>query len=125
MQAAARLAGQGLGHKAGVQPVAPRDGPCDLLEHHDVVGRFEGAGIVEIDLVLAAAALVVAVLGGQAHLLHGQADVAAQVLGGVQGVHVKVAPLVDGDAGWGGPGRRFRKGRTRTRPPRCRSGPGA
>src|SRR5699024_9116556 len=26
VQAAARLTGQGLGHKAGVQPVAPRDG---------------------------------------------------------------------------------------------------
>src|SRR5699024_9673653 len=88
VQAAAGLAGQGLWHKAGVQAAAPRHRPGDLLEHHDVVGRFEGACVVEVDLVLAVAALVVAVLGGQAHLLHGQADVPAQVFGGVQGVHV-------------------------------------
>ena len=59
--------------------------------------------MVEVDLVLAVAALVVAVLGGKAHLLHGQADVPAQVLGGVQGIDVQVAPEVQWDAGGAAP----------------------
>src|SRR5699024_7761066 len=53
VQPAARLPGQGLGHKAGVQAVAACHRPRDLLEHHHVVGGLEGAGVVEVDLVLA------------------------------------------------------------------------
>ncbi len=53
--------------------------------------------------LLAVAVLVVAVLGGEAHLLHGQADVPADVLAGVQRRYVEIAACVDGDAGGAAP----------------------
>ena len=56
-----------------------------------------------VDLVLAVAALVVAVLGAHAHLFHGQADVPAQVLTCIQRGYIKVAAKVDGDAGGAAP----------------------
>ena len=99
VEAAAGLVGQRLRQEAGVEAVAGRHGPDDLLEQEDVVGGLEGAGVVEIDLILAVAVLVVAVLGGEAHLLHGQADVPADVLAGVQRCYVEIAACVDGDAG--------------------------
>ena len=99
VEAAAGLVGQRLRQEAGVEAVAGRHGPDDLLEQEDVVGGLEGAGVVEIDLILAVAVLVVAVLGGEAHLLHGQADVPADVLAGVQRRYVEIAACVDGDAG--------------------------
>ena len=99
VQPAARLVRQGLGQKAGVEAVAGGHRPDDLLEHHHVVGGLQGACVVAVDLVLAAAVLVVAVLGGHAHLLHGQADVPAQVLACVQRGHVKIAAKINGDAG--------------------------
>ena len=99
VQAAARLIRQGLGQKAGVQAAAGGNGPHDLLEHHHVVGGLEGACVVAVDLVLAVAALVVAVLGAHAHLLHGQADVPAEIFTGVQRGDVEIAACVDGDAG--------------------------
>ena len=79
--------------------VAHGNSPHDLLEHHHMVGCFQGAGVVAVDLVLAVAALVMAVLGAHAHLLHGQADVPADVLACVQRRYVEIAACVDGDAG--------------------------
>ena len=38
------------------------NGAHDLLEHHHVVGGLEGACVVAVDLVLAVAAFVMAVL---------------------------------------------------------------
>ena len=99
VQPAAGLVGQRFGQEAGMDAAAHGHGPHDLLEHHHVVGGLERACIVAVDLVLAVAALVVAVLGAHAHLLHGQADVAAQVLACVQRGHVEVTAEVDGDAG--------------------------
>ena len=99
MESAAGLIGQGLGQEAGVEAVAGGHGPDDLLEQEDVVGSPQGACVVEINLVLAVAALVVAVLGRKAHLLHGQADVPAQVLACIQRGHIEIAACVDGDAG--------------------------
>ena len=59
--------------------------------------------MVAVDLVLAVAAFVMAVLRAHAHLLHGQADVPAEVLACVQRGHVKVAAKVDGDTGGAAP----------------------
>ena len=59
--------------------------------------------MVAVDLVLAVAALVVAVLGCHAHLFHGQADVPAQVFARIQRGYVKIAAEVDGDAGGAAP----------------------
>ena len=99
VQAAACLIRQGLGQEAGVDAVAHGNSSHNLLEHHHIVGCFQGAGVVAVDLVLAVAALVVAVLGAHAHLFHGQADVPAEVLACVQRGHVKVAAKVNGDTG--------------------------
>ena len=79
------------------------NGAHDLFEHHHVVGGLEGACVVAVDLVLAVAAFVMAVLRAHAHLLHGQADVPAEVLACVQRGHVKVAAKVDGDTGGAAP----------------------
>ena len=103
VQAAACLIRQGLGQEACVDAVAHGNSPHDLLEHHHIVGCFQGAGVVAVDLILTVAALVMAVLGAHAHLLHGQADVAADVFACVQRGHVKVAAEVDGDAGGAAP----------------------
>ena len=103
VQAAACLIRQGLGQEAGVDAVAHGNSPHDLLEHHHIVGCFQGAGVVAVDLVLTVAALVMAVLGAHAHLLHGQADVPAQVLTCIQRGYIKVAAKVDGDAGGAAP----------------------
>ena len=59
--------------------------------------------MVAVDLVLAVAAFVMAVLRAHAHLLHGQADVPAEVLACIQRGHVKVAAKVDGDTGGAAP----------------------
>ena len=99
MEPAARLIGQGLGQEAGVDAAAHGHSPDDLLEHHHMVGGLERAGVVTVDLVLAVAALVVAVLGAHAHLLHGQADVPAQILARVQRGYIEVAAKVDGHTG--------------------------
>ena len=99
VQAAARLVRQGLGQETGVQAVTGGHRPDDLLEHHHVIGGLEGACVVAVDLVLAVAVLVVAVLGGHAHLLHGQADVPAQVFTGVQRGYIKVAAKINGHPG--------------------------
>ena len=99
MQPAAGLLGQGLGQKAGVQTVAHGNGTDDLFKGHHVVGGFQRPCVAAVDLVLAVAALVVAVLGCHAHLLHGQADVPAQVLARIQRRNVKISAKVDGNAG--------------------------
>ncbi len=103
VEAAAGLVGQRLRQEAGVEAVAHGHGPDDLLEQEDVVGGLEGAGVVEVNFILAVAVLVVAVLGREAHLLDGQADVAADVLAGVQRRYVEIAAKVDGDAGGAAP----------------------
>ena len=99
VEPAARLIDQGLGQEAGMDAAAHGHSPDDLLEHHHIVGGLERAGVVTVDLVLAVAALVVAVLGAHAHLLHGQADVPAQILARVQRGYVEVAAKVDGHTG--------------------------
>ena len=98
MQAAAGLVGKGLWHKAGMQAVAAGDGAHDLLEHHYVVGRFKRACVAKINLVLAVAAFVVAVLGRKAHFFHREANLAAHVFARVQRRDVEIAAVVDGRA---------------------------
>ena len=99
MHAAAGLVLHGLGHKAGKQAVAVRNSFDGAFEGVQVIGRFERSGIHKVHFVLAKAAFVVAVLGAQAHILHGKADLAADVLGLVQRGNVKVAAVVHRDAG--------------------------
>ena len=58
MQTAARLVGQRLGHEAGKQTVAGRNGLDGALEGVQIVGGFQRRRVAEADLVLAVAALV-------------------------------------------------------------------
>ncbi len=58
--------------------------------------RVQGVGVLEVDLVLALGALVVAGLDLKAHLLQGHADLPAGALPVVQGAQVEVARLVLG-----------------------------
>ena len=109
MQPAACLIRQGLGQKAGMEPVAHGNGTDDLLEHHHMVGGLQRTGVVTVDLVLSVAAFVVAVLRAHAHLLHGQADLPADVLPGIQRSHVKISAKVNGDPGGATPVVVFKK----------------
>ena len=99
MQPAAGLLGQGFGQKAGVQTIAHGNGTDDLLKGHHVVGGFQRSCIAAVDLVLAVAAFVVAVLGCHTHLLHGQADIPAQIFTRIQRRNVKISAEVNGNAG--------------------------
>ena len=99
VQTAARLVGQRLGHEAGKQTVAGRNGLDGALEGVQIVGGFQRRRVAEADLVLAVAALVVAVLGVQAHFLNGKADLPADVLAFVQRRDVKIAAYVQRNAG--------------------------
>ena len=99
VEAAARLVGKGLGHKAGKQAVAGRNGFDRALESIQIIGGFQRRGVAEADFVLAVAALMVAVLGVQAHLLDGKADLPADVLALVQRRNVKIAAHIQRDAG--------------------------
>ena len=71
----------------------------DLLDDqpvgHGAVGHGQGVGVAEVDLVLAGRDLVVGVLDADAHLLHEEDGVAAQVGGDVQRREVEVAALVE------------------------------
>ena len=99
VHAGAGHAEDGLGHKGGVEAVFLSDGLDRQLEGHDVVGGVEGLGVLEVNLVLALGALVVAGLNLKVHLLQGHTDLPAGGLAVVQGAQVKVARLVVGLGG--------------------------
>ena len=99
MHPAAVDAEDGLGHEGRVQAVLLREGLDGHAEGHDVVRGGEGVGVLEVNLVLAGGDLVVAGLYLEAHLLQGEADVAADELAVVDGAEVKVARLVAGLGG--------------------------
>ena len=63
MQAVSGLAGQGLGHEAGVEPVAGSHALDHIFKGDHIVGGFQGGGVHKVHLVLAVSALVVAVGG--------------------------------------------------------------
>ena len=89
----------GLGHKGGVQAVLLGQGLDRQLKGHDVVGGVEGLLILEVDLMLALGALVVAGLDLKLHSLQRQADLPAGRLAVVQGAQIEVAGLVVGLGG--------------------------
>jgi len=53
---------QGLGHERGVHALLDGDLLHDGAEGHDVVGRRQGVGVAQVDLVLTGPGLVVAEL---------------------------------------------------------------
>ena len=86
----------GLGHEGRVQAVLLREGLDGHAEGHDVVRGGEGVGVLEVNLVLPGGDLVMARLYLEAHLLEGEADVAADEFAVIDGTEVKVARLVAG-----------------------------
>ena len=88
-----------LGHKGGVEAVLLGQGLHRQLQGHDLVGSVHGVHILEVDLMLAHGALVVAGLDLKAHLLQVHAHLPAGGLPVVQGAQVEVARLVPGLGG--------------------------
>ena len=88
-----------LGHEGGVEAVALGQGLDRQLKGHDVVGGVEGLGVLEVDLMLALGALVVAGLDLKVHLLQRHADLPPGGLPVIQGAQVEVARLVVGLGG--------------------------
>ena len=82
-----------------MQAVVLGEGLYHHAEGHDVVGGGEGVGILEVYLMLAGGDLVVAGLYFKAHLLQGEAYVAAGGLAVVHRAEVEVSCLVAGLAG--------------------------
>ena len=68
-----------LGHERGVHAELVGDLLHDQAERHDVVGHRERVGVAQVDLVLARAVLVEAVLDRDAHRLERDDRLAAQV----------------------------------------------
>ena len=99
VHAAAVYAENRLRHEGGVQAVVLGEGLYHHAEGHDVVRRGERVGILEVYLVLAGGDLVVAGLYFKAHLLQGEAYVAAGGLAVVHRAEVEVSCLVAGLAG--------------------------
>ena len=95
-EAVARLLQQGLGREGGPQAVAGRHHLHHRAEGDHVVGAGQGGAGGEVDAVLPRPADVLGVLGLDAHLLQGQADVPAHVLPLVLGGLVQKAGAVEG-----------------------------
>ena len=95
VHAAARLAGDGLGHEGGVHAVLHGY----LLDHqlvgHHGVGHGQRIGEAEVYLVLGGAVLMMGVLHGNAHLLQREHRVAAQIGRVVEACEVEVAAAVE------------------------------
>ena len=99
MHTGARYPEDRLGHEGGVEAVALGQGLDRQLKGHDVVGGVEGLGVLEVDLMLALGALVVAGLDLKVHLLQRHADLPPGGLPVIQGAQVEVARLVVGLGG--------------------------
>jgi hypothetical protein len=85
----------GLRHERRVHALLDRDLLDDRAEGHDVVGGREGVRVAQVDLVLARAALVVAVLHRDAEVLEHPHAPATEVVRRAAGNVVEVAGRVD------------------------------
>ncbi len=95
MHAAAVLTEDRLGHEGGIDAVLGRDFLDNQTIGHSVVGDLESVVIADIDLVLAGADLVVAVLDIDTHLIERQHGIAPEVAGDVKRRQIKIAALVE------------------------------
>ena len=95
VHAAAGLAAERLRHERRVDALLDRDLFDHGAERHDVVGRREGVGVAQVDLVLAGAALVVAELDRDAEVLEHPHRAPAEVVRRAAGDVVEVAGGVD------------------------------
>src|SRR5665811_1589679 len=94
MHTAAVLTKDRLRHESGVNAILLGDLLDDQPVGHGVVGNLEGVVVADVDLVLAGADLVVAILNVDAHLFEGHDSVTAQIAGDIQWSKVEVAALV-------------------------------
>ena len=90
---------QRLGHEGGVESVLLGKALHRQLEGHNLVRTVQGFIVLEVDLMLALGALMVAGLDLKAHLFQIQADLPAGALTVVQGAQIEVARLVPGEGG--------------------------
>ena len=95
VHARARVRRERLRHEARPDVLAQRDLAHDGAEGHHVVGRGEGVGVAEIDLLLARSALVVAELDRDAHRLEHGDRLTTEVVGARLGRVVEEAAAVD------------------------------
>ena len=72
--------GERLGHERGVDPLVERDLLHRQPERHHVVGRGQGVGVAQVDLLLARRPLVVAELDRDAHALQHHDRAAPEVV---------------------------------------------
>lgn len=89
----------GLGRKEANIPVLSGHRPHRALEGHDLIGGGQRVGIAEIDLILPRPLFMVEALGHDAHLLEGQADVAADIFSPVGGSHIEITRRIDRQGG--------------------------
>ena len=94
MQAAAALAGQGLGHEGGKQPVLRGDGAHSAFIGDQIVGGGQHIHRTAPDFILSRALFVMGAFGKQSHLLKGQADLPPDVFAPVERGDVEVSGLV-------------------------------
>ena len=95
VHAGARVTGEGLRHERRVHALLDRDLFDHGAERHDVVGRGEGVGVAQVDLVLAGARLVVAELDGDAEVFEHPHRTATEVVRRASRHVVEVAGRVD------------------------------
>ena len=94
MQAAAALAGQGLGHEGGKQPVLRGDGAHSAFIGDQIVGGGQHIHRTAPDFILSRALCVMGAFGKQSQLLKGQADLPPDVFAPVERGDVEVSGLV-------------------------------
>ena len=85
-----------LGHERRVHAEVRRDLLHDEAEGHDVVGHAQRVGVAQVDLVLARAVLVEAVLDGDAHRLEHEDRLLAQLRHHVVRREVEEPGVVEG-----------------------------
>ena len=91
MQAAAAFLRQRFRHKRGVQPVARGNGLHRRFEGYEIIGGFQRAAVLKVDLVLPRALLVMGAFRLHAHLLQRQADFPPDVFPLIQRRNVAVS----------------------------------
>src|SRR6185436_748917 len=95
-----------LRHERRRHAVLQRDATYDRTERSEAVGRREGVGGGEVDLVLAGRDLVMHGLGIEVHVLQHPGNGSANQLAVLQWLQVEVAPTVRGARGEGAVSRR-------------------
>jgi hypothetical protein len=96
VHARAGVVGEGLGHEGGPHALLHRHFLHHQAERHDVVGRGQGVGVAQVNLLLARRTFVVAVLHADAHRFEHRDRHPPEVAPGCAACG-RVAAVADGD----------------------------